>query len=86
MQVTGETLERAMAVLAGHSTTPDSAPEPETAPPAGLGTDADEQGEQPDGADASEPTPEAGPAPDTGRSAGPDTGHPPHRRSHLRGL
>ncbi|MFD8325479.1 hypothetical protein [Streptomyces lydicus] len=86
MQVTGETLERAMAVLAGHSTTPDSEPEPETTHPAGLGTDADEQGEQPDGADASETTPEAGPAPGTGRSAGPGTGHPPHRRSHLRGL
>ncbi|MFF8902915.1 hypothetical protein ACF082_36250 [Streptomyces lydicus] len=96
MQVTGETLERAMAVLAGHSTTPASEPEPETAPPAGLGTDAEEQGEQPDGADASDTiteagpapdtTPEAGPAPGTGRSAGPDTGHPPHRRSHLRGL
>ncbi|MEU5600063.1 hypothetical protein [Streptomyces lydicus] len=86
MQVTGETLERAMAVLAGHPTTPDSEPEPETAPPAGLGADADEQGEQPDGADTSETTPEGGPAPGTGRSAGPDTGHPPRRRSHLRGL
>ncbi|MFI1351743.1 hypothetical protein ACH4UR_36535 [Streptomyces lydicus] len=86
MQVTGETLERAMAVLAGHPTTADSEPEPETAPAAGPGADADEPGEQPDEADPSETTPEGGPVPGPGRSAGPDTGHPPRRRSHLRGL
>ncbi|AOP47844.1 hypothetical protein [Streptomyces lydicus] len=88
MQVTGETLERAMAVLAGHATTPAS--EPEAGAPDGSGADPDERAEQPDEADpadTSDTTPEAtGPAPDTGRPATPGAGHPARRRNHLRGL
>jgi len=50
MQVTGETLERAMAVLEGHTTEPEPAPDP-----------ADEPGERPTSAeqpaDQEEPPP-----------------------------
>ncbi|UKY47727.1 hypothetical protein [Streptomyces inhibens] len=94
MQVTGESLERAMAVLQGHPT--DSGPEPEPEPGReqelgqgpGLG-----RGLEPES--ASEPD-ENGAVDDTGTSsegseadatpAEPDARPTPQRRSHLRGL
>ncbi|REK87006.1 hypothetical protein DY245_29245 [Streptomyces inhibens] len=84
MQVTGESLERAMAVLQGHPT--DSGPEPEPGRASGRGLEPES---------ASEPD-ENGAVDDTGTSsegsetdaapAEPDARPTPQRRPHLRGL
>ncbi|WP_329331577.1 hypothetical protein OIU81_35200 [Streptomyces sp. NBC_01454] len=85
MQITGETLERAMAVLEGHasSSAPSPDPEPDTragatgdreANEAGPRTDASDGSDGSDGSDAMENVPRR------------DEKRKPQRRGHLRGL
>ncbi|MCF3142559.1 hypothetical protein [Streptomyces platensis] len=97
MQVTGETLERAMAVLEGHSTAATSQSEPDTKPDAAGNSELDkgeaeisevenggvEEGraDEPGSADATNVS-----DPDTGNTSKPDAWRTPQKRRHLRGL
>lgn len=97
MQVTGETLERAMAVLAGHTTGPTSHPEPDAQPDTAGNNDLD-NGEaeigrvQTSGTEngrADEPgTADAPHECDAGseKASKPDARRTPQKRGHLRGL
>ncbi|MGA5566527.1 hypothetical protein ACPCUV_35900 [Streptomyces platensis] len=97
MQVTGETLERAMAVLEGHTTAPTSQSEPDAQPDTAGNNDLDngeaevskvEDGEIENGR-ADEPG-TAGPTNEsdagTEKSSKPDTRRTRQKRGHLRGL
>ncbi|MEU7435803.1 hypothetical protein AB0B07_33935 [Streptomyces sioyaensis] len=77
MQVTGETLERAMAVLEGHAATPEPNSEPDAATEDTGNSEvneADAPNEASDGSDGSENAPRR------------DEGRTPKRRGHLRSL
>ncbi|MFJ5797714.1 hypothetical protein [Streptomyces decoyicus] len=81
MQVTGETLERAMAALEGRTTTPGSQSEPHTDPDPGPASD--ENGE----ANAADVDSAHGESNAGGENATtPDGRRTPKRRNHLRGL
>ncbi|QIK10645.1 hypothetical protein G7Z12_35890 [Streptomyces sp. ID38640] len=87
MQVTGETLERAMAVLEGHTTTPTPRSERATKPDAAENSDL-ENGETEDG-EAGEThtvddTDESNA--DSEKASKSDTRRTPQKRGHLRGL
>ncbi|WP_143048004.1 hypothetical protein [Streptomyces sp. 2314.4] len=80
MQVTGETLERAMAVLEGHAATPEPNSEPDAATEDTGNSEvneADAPNEASDGSDGSDGS-ENAPRRDEGRT--------PKRRGHLRSL
>ncbi|WP_127149034.1 hypothetical protein [Streptomyces lydicus] len=87
MQVTGETLERAMAVLEGHTTAPTPHSERATKPDAAENSDR-ENGEAENGQ-----AEEAGTVGETDESntdsekaSKPDARRTPRKRGHLRGL
>ncbi|UYB44456.1 hypothetical protein SLV14_007547 [Streptomyces sp. Je 1-4] len=87
MQVTGETLERAMAVLEGHATTPTPHSERATKPDAAGNSDL-ENGETEDG-EAGEThtvgdTDESNA--DSEKASKSDARRTPQKRGHLRGL
>ncbi|MFE1176801.1 hypothetical protein [Streptomyces sp. NPDC058773] len=95
MQVTGETLERAMAVLEGHTAQP--APQPETAEQpnaaevsclriSGPGPETETGGAT--GAEATGATDTAGESSnaDTEKASDPGAPRTPRQRGHLRGL
>ncbi|MFI1740967.1 hypothetical protein [Streptomyces sioyaensis] len=71
MQVTGETLERAMAVLEGHAGTPEPKSEPDATTEDTGNSEVNEADEASDGKD------------DAARR---DGGRTPQRRGHLRSL
>lgn len=74
MQVTGETLERAMAVLEGHAGTPEPKSEPDAATEDTGNSEVNEADEASDGSDGKD---------DAARR---DGGRTPQRRGHLRSL
>ncbi|WP_414505358.1 hypothetical protein [Streptomyces sp. NEAU-L66] len=87
MQVTGETLERAMAVLEGHTTTPAPHSERASKPDAAENSDR-ENGEAENGeAEQAGTVGEAneGTA-DSEKASRPDARRTPQKRGHLRGL
>ncbi|WJY36033.1 hypothetical protein QT196_01360 [Streptomyces sp. P9-2B-2] len=97
MQVTGETLERAMAVLEGHSTATTSQSEPDAKPDAVgnsyLDNGTAEIGKVEDGGVEEGQADESGSAlatndsdADTGNASKPDARRTPQKRGHLRGL
>ncbi|WP_405835367.1 hypothetical protein OG528_00970 [Streptomyces platensis] len=97
MQVTGETLERAMAVLQGHTTAATSQSEPDAKPDAAGNSDLDnreaEIGKVENGGIENGRADEPGTAGatkecdgDTGNASKPDARRTPQRRGHLRGL
>ncbi|WP_435602258.1 hypothetical protein [Streptomyces sp. bgisy130] len=79
MQVTGETLERAMAVLAGHTTAPTSQSEPDAKPDVAGNDDLD------DGT-ADEPGAVGESNEDSEKTSKPEARRTPQKRGHLRGL
>lgn len=79
MQVTGETLERAMAVLEGHTTAPTSQSEPDANPDVAGNNDLD-NGEDDESGAAGESNE------DTEKASQPDARRTPQKRGHLRGL
>ncbi|MEU8784376.1 hypothetical protein [Streptomyces sp. NPDC048637] len=87
MQVTGETLERAMAVLEGHTAAPTPQSEPATEPDTAESSDLENAEAENGEAD------EAGTASETNQSnavsekaSKPNTRRTPQSRGHLRGL
>lgn len=74
MQVTGETLERAMAVLEGHAGTPEPKSEPDAATEDTGNSEANEADAPNEGSDGKD---------DAARR---DGGRTPQRRGHLRSL
>ncbi|WP_147245776.1 hypothetical protein [Streptomyces sp. ISID311] len=74
MQVTGETLERAMAVLEGHAATPEPNSEPDAATEATGNSEVNEADVPNEASDGSENAPRR------------DEGPTPKRRGHLRSL
>jgi len=92
MQVTGETLERAMAVLEGHSTAATSQSEPDVKPDA-VGNSYLDNGMAENGGVEEGKADEPGSAratnesdADTGNASKPDARRTPQKRGHLRGL
>ncbi|MFG2859116.1 hypothetical protein [Streptomyces sioyaensis] len=77
MQVTGETLERAMAVLEGHAGTPEPKSEPDATTEDTGNSEVNEADEASDGSDGSDGKDGA---------ARRDGGRTPQRRGHLRSL
>ncbi|MGA5267368.1 hypothetical protein [Streptomyces lydicamycinicus] len=97
MQVTGETLERAMAVLEGHTTAATSPSEPDAKPDAAEHSNLDdsegELGKVENGGIENGRADEPGTAgaanesdADTEKAPKPDARRTPRKRGHLRGL
>ncbi|MGY4988024.1 hypothetical protein [Streptomyces nigrescens] len=87
MQVTGETLERAMAVLEGHTTTPTPHSERATKPDAAANSDREtgeaENGEAEEAGTVGEANESTA---DSEKASRPDARRTPQKRGHLRGL
>lgn len=79
MQVTGETLERAMAVLGGNPTVPEPEPEPGDEPAAGCGPDEQRVPDEARTADRTDAADATGPLEATGTTAATSPTDPPHQ-------
>ncbi|MFF3544959.1 hypothetical protein [Streptomyces platensis] len=94
MQVTGETLERAMAVLEGHTTATASQSEPDAKPDVAGNSDLDNgEAKVENGGIENGGADEPGTAgatnesdADSEKASKPDTRRTPQKRGHLRGL
>ncbi|MGG7569154.1 hypothetical protein [Streptomyces sirii] len=85
IQITGETLERAMAVLGGEPTPPEPATEPSPAPGHDSEPEADRNRQDEPDTNSTSGVIGSDTEPD-GDAAAPDSRRKPRRRNHLRGL